>query len=620
MGKRSKKRVGSAKTDASVVAAAQWPEWLNRDSTWGWVLMAMVLLAYSPVFWARFIWDDVSFITANPVIVGPQGLKEIWTTRAADICPLTLSTFWLEHQLWGLNAFAYHLVNVCLHGACAVLLWQVLRSLRLPGAWLGAALWALHPVMVESVAFVLEMKNTESALFFLLALFFFVKGARGAWDRNYALTLLFSALAMASKSSTVILPAMLCLAAWWVEGRWQWRNLIRVAPIFLMSIAASAMSIWTQKFLLAKEAVPEVARAWTERLINAGDAVWFYLGKLIWPYPLSAIYPRNSVDPAQWTAYLPLLAVIVVLFVLWLKRESWSQPWFFVFAYFLVALLPALGLVDNTFFRYALVADHFQYLAAMGPLALAAVGMVRLGDLVIPGKQLLQATLAGVVLLILAVASWQRATVYENEETLWTDVLAKNPDFWEGHNDLGLAFAQNGQLDEAAAEFQKALQLSPTFAKGHSNLGNVLLRKGQFSDAVAEYQKALEMDPHDPAGCLGLGNAYFQMGRFVDAIAQFEEALKIDPEQAEAHNNLGTALLQKGRIGDAIAEYREALKITPTDADTHSNLGRALFKNGQVDEAIAQFQEALRLNPESVSARNNLAALQELVRQRSGAP
>ena len=207
----------------------------------------------------------------------------------------------------------------------------------------------------------------------------------GGW--NYALTLLFAALAMASKSSTVILPVVLCLCAWWMEGRWQWRNLARVAPIFLMSVAASAVSMWPQELQLAAATDPQWARSWPERLVTAGDAVWFYLGKLLWPHPLITIYPRWQIDAGQWFSYLPLLAVIVVLFILWLKRETWSRPCFFVFAYFLVALFPVLGLVDHSFWRYSFVADHLQYLASMGPLALAGAGMVRLADFVIPGNR-----------------------------------------------------------------------------------------------------------------------------------------------------------------------------------------------------------------------------------------
>jgi hypothetical protein len=287
--------------------------------TLGSILVLSVVLAYTPVWRAGFIWDDATHLTANPCIVGPLGLKEIWTTSAADICPLVFTTFAAEHALWGLDPLPYHLVNVLIHGACALLLWRVLRSVRVEGAWLGAALWALHPVEVESVAWITEMKNTESALFFLFSILYFVRWltARDAaeptgGERNYALSLLFAALAMASKSSTVILPIVLCLSAWWMEGRWSSRNAIRVLPFFVLSIASSALSIWTQGLQLATFTDPQWVRSWPERLVTAGDAIWFYLGKLLWPNPLITIYPRWQLNAAHWSAYLPLLAVVVL--------------------------------------------------------------------------------------------------------------------------------------------------------------------------------------------------------------------------------------------------------------------------------------------------------------------
>ena len=424
------------------------PSWFRRDWILGLILILAVILTYTPSWRAGFIWDDDKLLTANPCIVGPLGLKEIWTTSAADICPLVVTTFWVEHALWGSAPLPYHLVNVLLHGACALLLWRVLRSLRVQGAWLGAALWALHPVQVESVAWITEMKNTESGLFFLLSIFFFVSWLRakerdgstgGGW--NYPLSLLFAALAMASKSSTVILPAVLCLCAWWMEGRWHWRNVARMLPIFLMSIAASALSIWTQGLAMAREvADPQWVRTWSERLATAGDAVWFYLGKLLWPHPLMTVYPRWRINAGLWVSYLPLLAVIVILSIFWLKRELWSRACFFAFAYFTAALLPVLGLIDNYIFRYSLAFDHFQYLAGIGPLALAGTGLARYSDFILPKKPWLQSNLCAGLLVILGMVSWQRTWVYESEETLWNDTLAKNPNCWVGHIIISVAF------------------------------------------------------------------------------------------------------------------------------------------------------------------------------------
>ena len=552
----------------------------------------------------------------------------------------------MEHALWGLAPLPYHLVNVLLHGACAVVLWRVLRSLQVPGAWLGAALWALHPVQVESVAWITEMKNTESGLFFLLSILFFVRWLRardldgrtgGGW--NYALTLLFAALAMASKSSTVILPVVLCLCAWWMEGRWQWRNLARVAPIFLMSVAASAVSMWTQGLQLATATDPQWVRTWPERLATAGDAVWFYLGKLLWPHPLITIYPRWQIDAGQWVSYLPLLAVIVVLFILWLKRESWSRPWFFVFAYFLAALLPVLGLVDNPIFRYSLVFDHFQYLASMGPLALAGAGLVRLADFVIPKKPWLQSSLCAGLLLILGMLSWQRTWAYESEETLWTDTLAKNPNCWVGYNNLGNALFQKGQVDEAMAQYQKALEINPNYAEAHNNLGDALFQKGQVDEAMAQYQKALEINPNYARAHYNLGLALFKRGRWTRRSPSSKRPWKSTPTMPKPTTTLAMLFFKRGKWtrrcpvpkgpgnqpqlcrspqqpwlgsvskragGRGDCPIPKGPGNQPQLCEAHYNLGIALFQKGQMDEAIAQFQKALQIKPNYADAHYDL--------------
>jgi len=558
---------------------------------WGLILILSVILTYAPVWQAGFIWDDDAVLTANPCIVGPLGLKEIWTTSAADICPLVLTTFGTEHALWGLAPLPFHLVNVLLHGACAVLLWRVLRNLRVQGAWLGAALWALHPVEVESVAWITEMKNTESGLFFLLAILFFVKwlrakdlGGRTGDRRNYALSLLFAALAMASKSSTVILPVVLCLGAWWIEGRWYWRNAARVIPVFLLSIAASVLSIWTQGLQLATMTDPQWARSWPERLAAAGDAVWFYLNKLLWPHPLITIYPRWQIDARQWISYLPLLAVIVLLSILWLRRSLGSGACFFAFAYFVVALLPVLGVMDSPIFRYSLVFDHFQYLASIGPLALVGTGLVRFADLIIPKKPWYRSALCAELLLLLGMVSWQRTRVYANQETLWTETLAQNPGSWLAQNTVGLIFYARGQWDEAVTQFQNVLAIYPNFADAHCNLGSALFQRGQPDEGVAQFQKALEINPY----------------------------------LAEAHSNLGNVFLQKGRLGEAIAQFQEALEINPASFPTRYSLGNALLQTGKLEGAITQFQEALRLNPDFGAAQDSLAKVQALVRQSEG--
>jgi tetratricopeptide (TPR) repeat protein len=357
-----------------------------------------------------------------------------------------------------------------------------------------------------------------------------------------------------------------------------------MVPLFLMAGAASALSIWTQGLQLAGVTDTQWLRTWPERLAGAGDAVWFYLGKLLWPHPIITIYPRWQIDAGQWVQYLALLALIIILSIFWLKRGAWSRACFFAFTYFVAALLPALGLIDNSIFRISLVFDHLQYLASIGPLALAGAGLARLSNFVMPKKLVLQSSLCAALLLILGMATWQRTLVYKSEETLWTDTLAKNPDCGIGHNNLGKALYQKGQVDEAMAQCQRALEIDPNYAAAHINLGLALFQKGQLDEAVAQFQKALEINPNDAA----------------------------------AHYNLGNALFQKGQVDEAVAQYQKALEIDPNSFATHYNLGGALFQKEQLVEAIAQFQEVLRLKPDFSPAQDMLVKAQTLVQQREG--
>ena len=613
----------------------------------GLILILAVVLTYSPTWQAGFVWDDVSLIKANPVIVGPLGIKEIWTTRAADVCPFTLTTFWLEHKLWGLAPAPFHVVNVAMHAACSVVLWHVLRRMLIPGAWLGAALWALHPVQVESVAWITEMKNTESGLFFLLSLLFFIKcidekklRTQTGWSWNDTLTLIFAALAMASKSSTVILPLVLCLCAWWIDGRWQWRHLVSVAPVFLMSLATVFASMLTQNLQVSALAESQWHRSWPERLATAGDAVWFYLGKLFWPYPLVAIYPRWQIDAGQVASFLPLLAAVVVLIVLWLKRESYLRPWFFAYAYFLIALLPVLGFVNVKTFYDSFVADRFEYLAGMAPMALVGSGLVRVG--VICGNARLSPAIGAALLVLFGIVSWNQAWIFNSEETLWQNTLRWNPastaalnalgnfylekgnvpdatsefqraleinpDDAPSNFNLGVALGRNGDADRALEQYRKTLTINPNYADAYNNIGLILLTKGQPDEAIAQFQKALSIQPEYELAIDNLGVALIQKGHPDEAVNLFQKAIRINPNDAFAHSNLGDVFARAGDAPEAMEQYRKALEIDAKSAAAHYGLGVILLQNGKADDAIVQFQDALELNPNQAEAHNNLGS------------
>src|SRR5438552_14195641 len=342
----------------------------------GVALVAAVALIYSRVGNAGFIWDDEQHLTQNPVIIGPLGLADIWTSARAVYYPLVLTTFWILHKFVGLNPLPYHLLNVAWHALAALLLWRVLIQLRVRGAWVGAAIWALHPVVVQSVAWITEMKNTQSAVFYLLAISLFLQSRGRSQGRLlYWVSVLSFAAAITSKPSTVMLPVVLALCMWWREDKLVWRNLRALIPFILVSLIASAWTIWEQKFH-AGATGPDWVQAPLQRILISADAVWFYLLKLVWPHPLIFIYPRWDVDPSRWIAWIPLVALLVVATILFIKRNTVLRPVAFAFAYFVVTLFPVLDFFDIYFFRYSFVSDHFQYLASMGPLALAGAGVV----------------------------------------------------------------------------------------------------------------------------------------------------------------------------------------------------------------------------------------------------
>ena len=594
----------------------------RRAWLWGLLLIAFVFIAYAQVFHAGFIWDDESHLTRNPCIVGPLGLKEIWTSTQAVYYPLVLTTFWALHKFVGLNPLPYHILNVLMHAGSAVLLWRVLRQLGVRGAWLGAALWALHPVMVQSVAWVTELKNTQSCLFYLLSSYCFLN-----WEKQsqitqtrrvevslmFGLSLLCFVLATLSKPSVVMLPCVLALCVWWRRRRIQWRDAVALASFVAISALASAWTIWEQKFH-ARAVGPDWAQNWPERLIIAGRAIWFYLAKLFWPHPLIFIYPRWQLQPSQFTAYLPLLLALMGLIALWFLPGKAGRAVFFAGAYYVMSLFPVLGCFSIYFFRYSFVSDHFQYLASMGPLALVAAagseGFNRLGVAESLGRGLafLRVGLCTVVLLLLGILTWQQAAVYHDLITLYTTTLAQNSGCWMAHYNLGIALRDRGETDQAITHYRQAIVLRPGYAEAHYNLGRLLAEKGEFNGAVDHYEVALAINPDDPEAHNNLGATFVQQGRIDDAIGHYQKALAIQPDYAEASCNLADALLSKADIDGAIIHYLTCVAALPNQPDAQYNLASALLRKGRIDEAIVHYEKVLELLPENANARVNLGS------------
>jgi tetratricopeptide (TPR) repeat protein len=643
-----------------------WPPLRWTDWFFAAALVAGVFLVYQPAWRGGFVMDDDTHVTC-PELRSWQGLQRIWLDVGAttQYYPLLHSVFWFEHRLWGDATLGYHLLNILLHAVAALMVAGILRRLAVPGAYLAAAIFALHPVQVESVAWVSELKNTLSAVFYLGAMLSYLKfdHTRSKW--RYGLALLLFVLALLSKTVTATLPAAVLVIFWWQRGRLKWKkDVAPLLPFFALGAAAGVFTAWVERKLIGAE-----GEAFTfsllERGLIAGRAIWFYLGNLFWPADLVFVYPRWQVSQGAWWQYLFPLATAALLLALWKLRRRTRAP-LAAALFFVGTLFPVLGFLNVYPFIYSFVADHYQYLASLGAITLASAGLTlalrRWNDWRQPAGQGFCLLLVGT----LAILSWRQSRMYADAETLYRTTIDRNPECWLAHNNLGWELADRGQVDEAIAHFKRALEIKPDYelaqnnlglfsagrgqhraariytldqlhnnlglslagrgkfdeaiaqykqaleikpdyAEAHNNLGAALAGSGQLNEAIAHYQKALEIDPNFVGAHNNLGNLLAGCGEIDEAVAHYQRALEIKPDYAEAHNDLGAALAGRGQFDEALAHYQQALKIKPGYAEAHSNLANILASRGQFDEAIAHYQKALEIDPHFAAAHNNLA-------------
>ena len=562
----------------------------RKQCLYALLFLLAAFLAYQPIWHAGFVWDDDVLLVNNPVMQQADGWWKVWTGINNDYVPATSSTFWLEWRVFGANPLGYHLDNLLLHLMDAILLWRILSCLLVPGAGLAAAIFALHPVNVESVAWVAERKNTLAMLFYLGTLLLYLRFERTGRLRWYWLAAGTFLLAIFSKTAVAPLPLVLLGMAWWQRGRIQWTDLRRSLLFFLVAASGCLLAIEIQH-----RAGSEIVRndGFWSRLAGAGAAVWFYLYKAALPLHLMFVYPNPEVDPAKIVCYLPALLLAVGLALCWHYRGRWGKGWLLAMGYFVVMLLPVLGFVNIYFMRYSHVADHWQYFAMIGPISLAAASIKKLAP-------------ALVLLLVLGWLTWQQCGIYASPETLWRATIVQNPGCGMAHDNLGVALLGKGKVDEAIAEFDKTLEFEPNSERTHYDLGTALLAKGKVDEAIAQFRRALEIMPDFIIARNNLAVALEQNGDAEGAVLELRNALKTHPENAETFVNLGNLLAKKGQFGDAIEQYRSALKINPAYADAHFNLGLALFRNGNADGAILHYTTALQLRPDDAEAQNYL--------------
>ena len=656
---RSKKKAKKTRTAARSASASVPPEKTappaaGRPSVRVRVLGMLALgvlvaVSYAPaVLWGGFVWDD-RVITEAPPIRNWNGLWSIWFSPSdlefweGHYWPLVYTTFWLEHKLWGFAPAGYHAVNVLLHGANTLLLWHVLLRLAVPGAWIVAAVFAVHPLHVESVAWVLERKDVLSALFYLAAFW--------TWDRfvdepyakgrmrRYVSTLALFMLGMLSKSIVVTLPAALLIRQWWKRGRVVIADLIRLVPFFAVGLAIAAADT---SFYRSKEAI-SFDYLLIERVLIAAHALWFYVGKLLWPAGLAVIYPHWEVRVADPLAWGYVAAAVTAGAALWFLRHRIGRGPLAGALFFTITLAPVLGLVDFGYMQFSFVADRYQYLAGIGVITVivgsAAACFLHLvapsysptegfhSDRLPTAAKWEMVGAVSVLLIVLGVLTWRQAGIYRDNVTFYTHILAHNPTARSAQYNLGNALITAQRPEEALAAFRIATAQQPDSVDAHSNTGRALMDLGRLDEAAERLRHALEMDPRHKVSLQNLALVRVRQHRPAEALDIYRRLLEIDPRHVGGHSGMGIALHYLGRTDEALQSVDRALALDPTYAEalvnrelmpqvrSHADAGRALMEQGRLDEAEQHLRYVLQIDPAYTPALQNLALLQ-LRRQR----
>jgi protein O-mannosyl-transferase len=615
------------------------------------ILVVAVFIAYLPVLrWGGFIWDDPQYVTESPVLRTLPGLLAIWIhpLSTPQYYPIVHTTFWIEYHLVGLHPFLYHLDNVLLHIAAALLLWKVLARLKVPAPFLITVIFALHPVQAESVAWITERKNVLSTVFYLLALDAYLNFAgpdlRSPEGRlsTWFLSLALFVAALLSKSVTCSLPAVILLLVYWKHGNIRWRDIKPLIPFFMLGLLMAYYTGW-----LERQHVGASGQEWDfsplERFVIAGRALWFYAIKLVWPHPLIFIYPRWNIHPLKqfWLLAFPA-SLLAVILSLWLLRRKITRGPLVAVLFFVGTLLPALGFINLFPMRYSFVADHFQYLASVGLIALFAGVISKFADR-------FTGLAGGVIVTALAIVTFLRGSVFQNPETLFADVVQKNPNSWMAWGNLGDAYAAysnrpgnsaaeqarwraearrcyaqlyrlapeqpmshwkwgiveeyEGDLASARGEFIRAIQLEPTFSFALDSLGRLELRMGHPEDGLADLRKALDVDPGFLRARLDYGDALTSSGDIDDAESQYQKAVEDRPFSADAQFRLANLLFfSKKRPDLALPHFAKAAADDPSRADVRVAYAAALLQSGNLTVAREQCRAALQIDPANPQA------------------
>jgi tetratricopeptide (TPR) repeat protein len=610
-------------------------------------IFAVTLAAYLPILHAGFIWDDDKHVTLNTLLRSTQGLQTLWLDRTAlpQYYPLTHTFFWIEYHLWGDRPFGYHAVNLLLHIGNAIFVWMILRRLSVRGALLAAILFAVHPVNVETVGWIAERKNTLSGFFYLLSLLAYLRlqdesRRRANW---YLLSLTLFICSLLCKSVTCTLPAAMLLITWWRDGRLRLRDLTALVPFFTIGALLGLNTAYLERTRVTASGAEwrfasTIPGEIIARCLIAGRAVWFYLSKLFLPHPLMFEYPRWHINVSiLWQYAFPAAAAFVVISVFLLRQRLGRGP-LACFLYFVGTLFPALGFANLYPMRFSFVADHFQYLASIGPLTFIAACLCKR-----PLARAHDFLPIGILVSALLLLTFARTFAFQDQLTLYADSISKNPKGWLSQTNYGVLLAGNGDLDGAVAHlsagvalhpdnapaadklgqiaefrnqdaaaaiwFRRAIAMDSTLGVAHYDLANLLKKDGDVAGALGEYQLAIEHSPNHAPAHLSYGVLLANQSNYTAAAKEFAEAVRIDSASTHARKLLIAALEQSGQFAAAITQIHQLLQKTPSDALLYNDLGLAETALHADAPAIAAFSHALALDPTLSEARQHLDAL-----------
>jgi tetratricopeptide (TPR) repeat protein len=567
----------------------------NRWWIFGGLLLLLTLFAYKPAWNGGLVWDDDAHIT-KPQLRSIDGLLRIWLEPGAapQYYPIVHTVFWAQHRLFGDSPFSYHLLNILLHVASSLLLVRIMQKLGIKGAWLGGGIFALHPVMVESVAWMTELKNTLSCFLMLISAVWYFKFNEKRSVKPYVFSLVLFILGLLAKSVIVVLPVGLLIVQWWKRGYVEWkRDVVPILPFFLIGFISGIFTIWVERRFVGAVG-NEFNFTDIERCLIAGRVIWFYLYKLLWPVNLIFVYPRWHIDSTAVWQYIFPVAFLITIVLLWGFRNRSRAP-LTVLLYFAAALFPALGFFNVYPFKFSFVADHFQYHASIGPIILfAAAADTGFGFVVMKFRAITKWIISGLLMTVFFFLSWKQSSLYLNAEVLYLDTLTKNKDCWLAYNNLGLIYAGINLNDKALAMYSKALEIKPDIEQTWLNIGNLQLKLGKTAEAAECYQKALNIRPDYTEAHNSLALLLTKKGQTGDAMEHLLAVQNVAPDDARNYNNLGIVLINKGQTADAISNFRKALALEPDDTNILENLVAALIQENKLEEVASVLEKAIK--------------------------